>query len=136
MRSRGLGWAAALAACVWGLSGCVVAPAGYYNGYYYGGYYYPGYYYGGYSPGYYAGGGEAIAVADVAPPAPYYETVPVAPFVGAVWFGGYWNWYGGHYGWVPGYWGHARPGYVWHPYHWAPHGGGRWAMSGGWARGR
>jgi hypothetical protein len=128
-----LGRRAALAAALaMGLSGCVVAPAGYYNGYY-NGYYYPGYY-AGYS-GYYGNAGEAAVVSSVAPPAPYYEVVPVAPFVGAVWFGGYWNWYGGRYAWVPGYWGHGRPGYVWHPYRWAPYGGG-WTRHGGWARRR
>jgi hypothetical protein len=89
---------------------------------------YDGYYYGG---GYYNAGGEAYATSGVAPPAPYYEAVPVAPYVGAVWFGGYWNWYGGRYAWVPGRWGYGRPGYVWHPYHWAPY-GNRWALSGGW----
>ncbi|MCG3188786.1 MAG: hypothetical protein LKCHEGNO_00972 [Burkholderiaceae bacterium] len=103
----------AVAACVVGLSGCVVAPLGYYD-----------------ADGSY---GEATTVTDVAPPAPYSETVGVAPFVGAIWLGGYWGWRGGRYAWVPGHWGHARPGYVWHPYHWAPH-GNRWALSGGWRR--
>jgi len=105
------------ATCLATLSACVVAPLGY-DGYYYGG-------------GYYNAGGEAYATSGVAPPAPYYEAVPVAPYVGAVWFGGYWNWYGGRYAWVPGRWGYGRPGYVWHPYHWAPY-GNRWALSGGW----
>ena len=115
------GWRAALAALgLSTLSACVVAPYGYYPSY-------------GYYGSYYGAAGEAIAVSNVAPPAPYYETVPVAPFVGAVWFAGYWNWYGGRYVWAPGYWGYPRAGYVWHPYRWAPH-GGRWAMSGGWAR--
>ncbi|HEX6016964.1 MAG TPA: hypothetical protein VFZ28_02585 [Burkholderiaceae bacterium] len=113
MSAQRWGRRAALAACCIGLSGCVVAPVGYYDGYAY------------------SGGGEVVS--SVAPPAPYYEVVPVAPYVGAVWFGGYWNWYGGRYAWVPGYWGHGRPGYGWHPYHWAPHGGG-WARSGGWYR--
>jgi hypothetical protein len=44
------------------LGGCVVAPA----------------------PGYYGGG----AVVTVAPPAPQYEVVGVAPTPGVVWFGG------------------------------------------------
>jgi hypothetical protein len=121
-----LGWRAALAGlCLSTLSACVVAPAGYYG--YYG-------YYGPYATG--SAAGEAIAVADTPPPAAYYEVVPVAPFVGAVWFAGYWNWYGGRYAWVPGYWGHGRPGYVWHPYRWAPY-GSRWNLyAGGWARHR
>jgi hypothetical protein len=120
-------WRAVLAAlCVPMLSACVVAPVGYYDSYGYG---YYGY-------GYGSGAGETIAVADMAPPAPYYEVRPVMPYVGAVWIGGYWNWYGGRHVWVPGYWGAARPGYVWHPYRWAPY-GGRWNLyGGGWARGR
>jgi len=109
------------------LSACVVTPYGTYPYY---GYYGYGYY--GYPAGTYSAAGEGI-VTNVAPPTPYYETVPVAPFVGAVWFGGYWNWYGGRYVWAPGYWGYPRAGYAWHPYRWAPY-GGRWAMSGGWAR--
>jgi WXXGXW repeat (2 copies) len=42
--------------------------------------------------------------ADAPPPAPRYDVVPVAPFVGAIWIGGYWNWYGGRRVWVPGRW--------------------------------
>jgi hypothetical protein len=30
----------------------------------------------------------------VPPPAPYVEVVPVMPFVGALWIGGYWGWSG------------------------------------------
>ena len=116
------GWRAALALIgLSTLSACVVAPYGYYGSY-------------GYPASYYGTAGEAVSYANVAPPAPYYEVQPVAPFVGAVWIGGYWNWYGGRYAWAPGYWAHPRPGYVWHPYHWAPY-GNRWALSGGW-RGR
>jgi hypothetical protein len=128
-------WRVALAAlCLGTLPGCVVAPLGYYNGYYYNGYYYNGYYNNGYY-GYGNPAGEALAVTDVAPPTPYYEVQPAIPYVGAVWFSGYWNWYGGRYVWAPGYWGAGRPGYVWHPYHWAPY-GGRWNLrAGGWARG-
>ena len=119
-------WRAALA--LLGLStlpACVVAPYGYYG--------YNGYGYYGYPASYYGTAGETIATTDVPPPAPYYEVQPVAPFVGAVWIGGYWNWYGGHYAWAPGYWAHPRPGYAWHPYHWAPY-SGRWGLSGGWGR--
>jgi hypothetical protein len=105
------------------LSACVVAPVGYYGSY--------GYPYA-YSYGY--GNGEALAVTGVPPPAPYYEVQPVMPYVGAVWFSGYWNWYGGRYVWAPGYWGAGRPGYVWHPYHWAPYGNGWNLRAGGWAR--
>jgi len=125
MTAHRCSWRTALAAfCLAALSGCVIAPLGYYNGAYYNGYYGSGY-----------PAGEAIAVTNVPPPAPYYEVQPALPYVGAVWFSGYWNWYGGRYVWAPGYWGAARPGYVWHPYRWAPY-GGRWNLyAGGW-RGR
>ena len=55
------------------LSGCIVAPA----------------------PGYYAD----VAVTEVAPPAPQYEVVGVAPAPGYIWIGGAWFWEGGRYGW-------------------------------------
>ena len=63
----------------------------------------------------YGGGygcGDEPVVVDVAPPAPYYETVPVAPFVGAVWIGGYWGWNRGRHTWVPGRYEHPRPSYA------------------------
>jgi hypothetical protein len=85
------------------LAGCVVAPVG----------------------GYPAG-----AVVTVPPPAPQYEVIGLAPFVGAVWFGGYWNWVGGSYAWVPGYWGRPRPGYRWVPPVWHRSGPG-WRQSPG-----
>jgi hypothetical protein len=97
------------AAAVLSLSACVVAP------------YYPYQ-----STGY----GEAVAVADVPPPAPYAEVVPVAPFLGAVWLGGYWGWGGGRHHWVPGRWDRPRAGYYWQPHRWQPI-GGRWQLSGG-----
>jgi WXXGXW repeat (2 copies) len=93
------------------LGGCVVAPLGY-DGY-----------------------GQPIAYADVPPPAPYYEVQPALPFVGAVWLSGYWGWGGGRHVWVPGRWDHPRAGYNWQPHRWVPH-GNRWALSGGWVRGR
>jgi hypothetical protein len=97
------------------LSACVVTPLGYYDDY---------------------GNGESIAVADVPPPAPYYEVRPALPFVGAVWISGYWGWNGGRHVWVPGRWDHGRPGYVWQPHRWVPN-GGRWNLyGGGWRRGR
>ena len=118
-----VGHGALVAACAAALSACVVVPLGYYDGTYYGGY----------TQSYYGASGEAVVVSTVAPPAPYAEVVPVAPYVGAVWFAGYWNWYGGRYAWVPGRWGYGRPGYAWQPYRWAPYGHG-WALSGGWRR--
>ena len=99
------------------LSACVVAP-------------YPrqGAYYG-------AGPMQSNIVVDVAPPAPYAEVVPVIPFFGALWLGGYWGWNGGRHQWVPGRWEQPRPGYAWRPYAWAQQ-GGRWHLhAGGWVRG-
>ena len=67
------------------------------------------------------------------PPAPVVETVPVIPFPGAVWIGGYWGWgpagyywNRGYYGrpphpggtWVPGGWHHHSRGYYYHPGRW------------------
>lgn len=96
------------------LSACVIAPAGYYADDYDGG---------------------AVAVADVAPPAPYYETRPVVPYAGAIWISGYWGWRGGRHHWMPGYWERPRHGYTWRPHAWHRH-GGRWALrGGGWSRG-
>jgi hypothetical protein len=89
------------------LAGCVVAPA----------------------PGYYGG-----AVVTVAPPAPQFEVLGVAPAPGYLWFGGYWNWVGGRHVWIAGHWGPGRPGYHWVPHTWVRAGGG-WRMSEGhWAR--
>ena len=106
------------AACSAALSACVVAPVGRPHAY---------------QPGY-APAGEVI-VTDVAPPAPYYETVPVAPYAGAVWINGYWGWRGGRHYWVPGRWDHPRPGYQWRSHAWVPHGPGRWQLQGGgWIR--
>lgn len=86
--------------------------------------------------GYYAGGydsGPAVVV-DAPPPAPYAEVVPVMPYAGAVWIGGYWGWNGGRHNWVPGYWERPRPGYRYEPYRWEPR-GGRWHLhAGGWRR--
>lgn len=97
-----------------GLSACVVAP------------YYPYQTYG--------GAGEAVAVADVPPPAPYGEVVPAVPYAGAVWIGGYWGWRSGRHHWVPGYWDRPRHGYYWRPHRWEPI-GGRWHLwGGGWSR--
>lgn len=93
------------------LGACVVVPAGYYTE------------------------GYDVVYADVPPPAPYYEVRPALPFVGAVWLSGYWGWHGGHHQWVSGRWDRPRTGYVWSPHQWRPQ-GNRWALSGGWTRGR
>ena len=73
-------------------------------------------------------------VTDVAPPEAYAEVVPVAPFPGALWIGGYWGWSGGRHVWVGGRWEHVRPGYGWAPHRWEER-GGRWHLhEGGWVR--
>lgn len=77
---------------------------------------------------------EDEAVVDVGPPAPYVEVVPVIPFAGAVWVGGYWGWRGGRHDWVGGRWEQPRPGYGWRPHAWVQQ-GGRWHLhGGGWVR--
>jgi hypothetical protein len=99
------------------LSGCIVVPA--HRGYGYGG---------GYA------GGPAVVV-DAPPPAPYAEVVPVLPYPGAVWIGGYWGWNGGRHNWVPGYYDRPRQGYRYEPHRWESR-GGRWHLhGGGWIRG-
>ena len=103
----------ALAAlCSATLSACVVAPLGRPYGYE------------GYGPG-----GETI-VADVAPPAPYYEAVPPLPYPGAIWINGYWGWQGGRHVWMGGRYERARPGYTWQPHRWVQH-DNRWHLEGG-----
>lgn len=73
-------------------------------------------------------------VVDVAPPPAYVETVPVVPYAGAVWIGGYWGWNGGRHYWVPGRYERPRPGYGWRPHAWVQV-GGRWHLrNGGWER--
>jgi hypothetical protein len=95
------------------LSACVVAPA------------YPA------QDAYYGG---PVVVANAPPPAPYVETVPVVPYAGAVWIGGYWGFSGGHHQWVAGHYEHARPGYTWQPHRWEQR-GNHWELhGGGWVR--
>ena len=82
-----------------------------------------------------AGYADSVVVIDVAPPAPYVEVVPVIPYAGAIWIGGYWGWNGGRHQWVPGRWDRPRPGYSYHPHAWVQQ-GGRWHLhGGGWVRG-
>ncbi len=97
--------AVALGAAV---SGCVVAPA---------------------RPVY--ADGEVVTVA---PPAPYYEAVGVAPAPGYVWLNGYWNWGGGRHVWVPGRWEAPRAGYGYVPHAWVRQGGGWRQQPGYWRR--
>ena len=77
---------------------------------------------------------QQTVVVDVAPPAPYVEVVPVIPYPGAIWIGGYWGWNGGSHHWQPGRWDRGRPGYNWRPHAWVNQ-GGRWHLhGGGWVR--
>jgi hypothetical protein len=82
----------------------------------------------------YADTGEPVASTEVPPPAAYAEVVPVMPFAGAIWLGGYWGWHGGRHHWVHGHWAQPRVGFFWSPYRWAPY-QGRWHLrGGGWVR--
>ena len=100
-------------ACGAALSACVVAPVG--------------------RPYGYAPGAEVV-IADIAPPAPYVEVVPAAPYAGAVWIYGYWGWRSGRHTWVGGRYEQARPGYFWQPHRWVAR-DGRWHLEGGaWMR--
>ena len=80
------------------------------------------------------GGYGSVVVVDAAPPPPYVEVIPVMPYVGAFWIGGYWGWNAGRHQWVPGRWDRARAGYSWRPNAWVQQ-GGRWHQhAGGWSR--
>ena len=98
--------AAALSVAAAALAGCIVAPVAPYPG-------------------------DVVAVA---PPAPQYEAVGVAPVAGYIWIGGFWNWVGGRHVWVGGHWEAPRPGYHWVPHRWEPVGGGWRAHPGHWDR--
>ncbi len=75
-----------------------------------------------------------VVVAPAAPPAPYVETVTVAPSPVHVWVGGFWEWGGGRYVWRPGHWAAPpRPGWVWVPHRWEPGPGGWHMRPGYWA---
>ena len=106
------------------LAGCIVEPVGPRGGY-------AG---GGYAPGGYVQGGAYVPLADVeiAPPQPRVEVIGVAPFMGALWIGGYWGWQNGRHEWVGGRWEHPRDGYHWEPHRWEAV-NGRWHLrEGGW----
>jgi hypothetical protein len=67
------------------------------------------------------------------PPAPLVETVPVIPFPGAVWIGGYWGWGPSGYYWNRGYWGRPpHPGGAWVPGRWHHHPRGYYYNPGRW----
>ncbi|KNZ31743.1 MAG: hypothetical protein AD742_17015 [Methylibium sp. NZG] len=73
-------------------------------------------------------------VAEVPPPPPQVEVIPVLPYAGAIWLGGYWGWGAGRHHWVPGRWDRPRAGFYWAPHRWVPF-HGRWHLRGGWRRG-
>jgi len=76
----------------------------------------------------------APQVVTVEPPPPQPEVIGVAPVVGYVWIGGYWNWVGNRHVWVAGHWDAPRPGHVWVAHRWVRAGGG-WRMAQGhWER--
>ncbi|WP_296560953.1 hypothetical protein [Pigmentiphaga sp.] len=109
-------WPGHAAAAVLGaalLGGCAVVPA----------------------PGYDYGYGDVVT-ATVAPPVPYVEAVPVAPFTGAIWVGGYWDWVGSRHVWYPGHYEHPRPGMFYRQPGWTHGSGGQWTLHrGGWMHG-
>ena len=79
-------------------------------------------------------GGPEVVVG-LAPPAPYVEVIPAAPFLGALWISGYWGWSQGRHQWVPGRHVQPRPGHRWEPHHWAQGPRGNWHLRGGrWTR--
>ena len=78
--------------------------------------------------------GEPATVAPLAPPPPYVEVVPVMPFAGAVWLGGYWSWTGRAHSWVPGRWERPRPGHAWVAPRWEQRGRYWHQHPGGWQR--
>ena len=126
-----------IAAIALTLSACVVSPYPYRTVYGAPGYGAPAYGTPAYGTPAYGGQGNdgSVVVVDVAPPAPYVEVVPVMPYAGAVWLGGYWGWSGGRHVWTGGRWDHPRAGYRYQPHAWVPV-GGRWQLHGGaWVRG-
>ena len=73
----------------------------------------------------------AEIIIQVAPPAPRYEPIPVAPPGSWAWIPGRWRWGGNAYAWVPGRYMPREQRYAgWVPGHWAPRGGG-WTWIGG-----
>ena len=70
------------------------------------------------------------------PPPPQVEIIPVAPVVGYIWVGGFWDFFGGHYIWRAGHYAPPRPGYHWEAHQWEHGPDGRWHLSPGhWAGG-
>lgn len=69
------------------------------------------------------------------PPEPVVEVVPVIPFPGAVWLGGYWGYGGRGWAWNRGYWDRPpRHGAVWAPGYWHHTGPRGWGWRPGYWR--
>jgi hypothetical protein len=67
----------------------------------------------------------------IAPPAPYYETVPtLSP--GYVWAPGYWGWSGERHVWIRGRGIQQREGYNWAPDRWEQRSGSYYRTAGHW----
>jgi hypothetical protein len=114
---RAVSWLTAALLGATALGGCAVAPVGpvYTSGYY----------------------DDGAVVANVAPPTPYMETIPVAPFAGAIWIGGFWDWSSGRHVWRPGHYERPRPGFSYRQPSWTHGSDGRWMLHrGGWDHGR
>lgn len=83
--------------------------------------------------GHWQGGGPGYVVVTSPPPPPRAEIIGVAPFVGAVWIGGFWRWTGATWVWVGGHWARRPwPRAVWVPGHWARQAGGWIWIEGYW----
>ena len=111
------------------LTGCVVAPAG-------PGYGYNNGYNNSYGNGYNNGYGDFVT-ANVAPPPAYVETMPVAPVVGSIWIGGFWDWDSGRHVWRPGHYERPRHGFTYRQPGWRAGPNGQWMLHrGGWEQHR
>ena len=77
----------------------------------------------------------APIVAQVEPPSPQTEVVPVSPGTGYVWAPGLWVWEGHRHVWHAGRWMAPRPGHSWAPRTWVRV-GGAWHLRGGYWRRR
>ena len=74
-------------------------------------------------------------VVETAPPPQQVEAMPVTPYQGAVWTGGYWWWNGARYVWIGGHYERPRAGQGWVPHHWQRGPRGRWHyVPGHWRR--
>jgi hypothetical protein len=82
----------------------------------------------------YAYPGQPAVVAQSAPPAPIYESVP-SPREGYIWAPGHYEWRGGQYTWIQGGWLNSRPGYAWQAAHWEQRSDGSWVLvQGNWVQ--